>query len=178
MCLLIVALRCHPNYPLVVFSGQDNYWHQFHGPPAKVQGLLYAPGNTVYRSIGACMKRITTGTRKGGTWFAIDPEKGSFAALLNITGPYMSSKQRPDRPVTHGRASTCRLRQPRRTGQEVVPRPKQRSAECIACTVHSCHARQVVHWKVFDNASRWKGSMWFGARSQSHHTINTSVTWL
>ncbi len=78
MCLILLAWRAHPNYPLVAAANRDEF---FARPTARAAFWPEAPGVLAGRDLQA-----------GGTWLGIGP-RGRFAALTNYRDP---AAQRPD----------------------------------------------------------------------------------
>lgn len=78
MCLILLAWRAHPDYPLVVAANRDEF---FARPTAKAAAWPDARGVLAGRDLQA-----------GGTWLGIGPG-GRFAALTNFRDP---ASQRPD----------------------------------------------------------------------------------
>ncbi len=69
MCVLVVALREHPDYDLVVAANRD----EFHGrPTASAAPWRDAPGLLAGRDLEA-----------GGTWLGVD-QRGRFGAVTNV----------------------------------------------------------------------------------------------
>lgn len=78
MCLILLAWRAHPDYPLVVAANRDEF---FSRPTAKAAPWPEARGVLAGRDLQA-----------GGTWLGIGPG-GRFAALTNYRDP---ASQRPE----------------------------------------------------------------------------------
>lgn len=78
MCLILLAWRAHPDYPLVVAANRDEF---FARPTAPAAPWPEAPGVLAGRDLQA-----------GGTWLGIAPGE-RFAALTNYRDP---AAQRPD----------------------------------------------------------------------------------
>lgn len=72
MCLILVAWRVHPDYPLVVAANRDEF---FARPTALAAPWPEAPGVIAGRDLQA-----------GGTWLGVGPA-GRFAALTNVRNP-------------------------------------------------------------------------------------------
>jgi uncharacterized protein with NRDE domain len=79
MCLILLAWRAHPNYPLVIAANRDEY----HARAAAPASWWQQPQILAGRDLSA-----------GGTWLALARD-GRFAALTNYRDP---SRQRPDAP--------------------------------------------------------------------------------
>ena len=77
MCLILLAWRCHPGYPLVVAANRDEL---FARPTAPASYWEQAPGLLAGRDLDA-----------GGTWMGMT-RRGRFAALTNFREP----RQAPD----------------------------------------------------------------------------------
>jgi uncharacterized protein with NRDE domain len=78
MCLILVAWRTHPDYPLVVAANRDEF---FARPAARAGFWPEAPNVIAGRDLQA-----------GGTWMGATRD-GRFAALTNFRDP---AAQRPD----------------------------------------------------------------------------------
>lgn len=72
MCLILLAWRCHPQFPLVVAANRDEF---FDRPTAAAAVWGDAPHVLAGRDL-----------RAGGTWMGID-RHGRFAALTNFRDP-------------------------------------------------------------------------------------------
>lgn len=72
MCLIVVAHRMHPDYPLVVAANRDEY---FHRPTAVAAFWSDAPQVLAGRDL-----------RGGGTWLGVT-RQGRWAALTNVREP-------------------------------------------------------------------------------------------
>src|SRR5579864_4778659 len=79
MCLILVAWRAHPNYPLVIAANRDEY----HVRAAQAASWWQHPPILAGRDLSA-----------GGTWLGLTRD-GRFAALTNYRDP---SRQRHDAP--------------------------------------------------------------------------------
>lgn len=82
MCLILVAWRVHPDYPLVVAANRDEF---FPRPTAPAAFWNDAPQVLAGRDLEA-----------GGTWMGITRE-GCFAALTNFRDPAQMRKDAPSR---------------------------------------------------------------------------------
>lgn len=80
MCLILVAWRAHPDFPLVVAANRDEF---FARPTARAAWWSEPPGLFAGRDLQA-----------GGTWLGVNRE-GAFAGLTNFRDP---SRQRADTP--------------------------------------------------------------------------------
>jgi uncharacterized protein with NRDE domain len=80
MCLILVAWRAHPDFPLVVAANRDEF---FARPTAPAGWWGEAPDILAGRDLQA-----------GGTWLGVN-RRGVFAGLTNFRDP---SRQRPDAP--------------------------------------------------------------------------------
>lgn len=80
MCLILVAWRAHPDYPLVVAANRDEF---FVRRSAQADFWPEAPQVLAGRDLEA-----------GGTWLGIT-RKGRFAALTNFRDP---ARHKPDAP--------------------------------------------------------------------------------
>ena len=70
MCLILIAHRVHPRYPLVVAANRD----EFHARPTASSHFWQVPGGTLAgRDLEA-----------GGTWLGLN-SRGGFAAITNIS---------------------------------------------------------------------------------------------
>lgn len=80
MCLILIAYRCHPRYPLLVAANRD----EFYDRPAAPLGFWHD------------LPQILAGRdlQKGGTWMGVT-QSGRFAALTNYREP---SRVMPDAP--------------------------------------------------------------------------------
>ncbi|TXG96579.1 MAG: NRDE family protein, partial [Zoogloea sp.] len=80
MCLILLAWRAHPDYPLVVAANRDEF---FARPAAEAGWWQDRPGVFAGRDREA-----------GGTWLGLS-RSGRFAGLTNFRDP---ARQRPDAP--------------------------------------------------------------------------------
>lgn len=99
MCLILVAWRAHPDYPLVVAANRDEF---FARPAASAQWWTDQPEVLAGRDLEA-----------GGTWLGVN-RRGAFAGLTNFRDP---NNQRPGTP-SRGALVTDALTQ----GQPVAAR--------------------------------------------------------
>jgi len=88
MCILFVAFRVHPDYPLILCANRDEFHHR-----ATAAAHLWPPAG-----------RILAGQdlQAGGTWLGLN-DSGHIAALTNIRSPAHHSDNRLSRgelPVT------------------------------------------------------------------------------
>jgi uncharacterized protein with NRDE domain len=81
MCLILVAWRAHPNYPLVVAANRDEY----HARAAQSASWWPQPKILAGRDLSA-----------GGTWLAVTRD-GRFAALTNYRDPSRPPRDTPSR---------------------------------------------------------------------------------
>jgi uncharacterized protein with NRDE domain len=81
MCLILVAWRAHPEYPLVVAANRD----EFHARPAAAASWWTEPRILAGRDLTA-----------GGTWLGVT-RTGRFAALTNFRDPTRVLKDAPSR---------------------------------------------------------------------------------
>lgn len=72
MCLVVFALKLHPDFPLVVLGNRDEYYAR---PTAPAQPFVDAPELFGGRDL-----------EKGGTWLAVSAA-GRFAAVTNFRSP-------------------------------------------------------------------------------------------
>lgn len=79
MCLILVAWRVHPRYPLVLAANRDEFFER----PAAPAAWWASPPLLAGRDLTA-----------GGTWLAVD-RRARFAALTNYRD---AARQRPDAP--------------------------------------------------------------------------------
>lgn len=80
MCLILVAWRVHPDFPLVVAANRDEF---FARPTARAAWWSEPEGIFAGRDLQA-----------GGTWLGVN-RGGAFAGLTNFRDP---AQQRPDTP--------------------------------------------------------------------------------
>jgi uncharacterized protein with NRDE domain len=83
MCLITLAYRCHPDYPLLVAANRDEFYRR---PTAAAQFWAEAPRLLAGRDLEA-----------GGTWMGIT-ECGRFAAVTNHRNPPST----PPKPRSRG----------------------------------------------------------------------------
>jgi uncharacterized protein with NRDE domain len=81
MCLILVAWRAHPDYPLVVAANRDEY----HARAAAPAQWWREPHILAGRDLSA-----------GGTWLGVAPD-GRFAALTNFRDPARQLGHAPSR---------------------------------------------------------------------------------
>src|SRR5580693_9061110 len=81
MCLILVAWRAHPDYPLVVAANRD----EFHARAAAPAQWWREPHILAGRDLSA-----------GGTWLGVAPD-GGFAALTNFRDPTRQLSNAPSR---------------------------------------------------------------------------------
>ncbi|GAA0356678.1 NRDE family protein [Bowmanella denitrificans] len=82
MCILFVALRAHPEFPLLIAANRD----EFHARPTTPSGFWpAAPGILAGKDLQA-----------GGTWMGVS-EDGRVAALTNIREPSQHKANSPSR---------------------------------------------------------------------------------
>jgi uncharacterized protein with NRDE domain len=81
MCLILVAWRVHPNYPLVIAANRDEY----HARAAAPASWWQQPQILAGRDLSA-----------GGTWLALARD-GRFAALTNYRDPSRQLRDAPSR---------------------------------------------------------------------------------
>ena len=82
MCLILVAWRVHPDYPLVVAANRDEF---FPRPTAPAAFWKDSPQVLAGRDLEA-----------GGTWMGVT-RSGRFAALTNFRDPSQMRKGAPSR---------------------------------------------------------------------------------
>ncbi|MBI4755223.1 MAG: NRDE family protein [Betaproteobacteria bacterium] len=82
MCLILVAWRAHPAFPVVVAANRDEF---FHRPTACASFWPDAPGLLAGRDLEA-----------GGTWLGVT-RRGRFCALTNFRGPSRQKAGAPSR---------------------------------------------------------------------------------
>lgn len=82
MCLILVAWRVHPDYPLVVAANRDEFFLRPTAPAAFWQD---APQVLAGRDLDA-----------GGTWMGLT-RRGRFAALTNFRDPAQTRQDAPSR---------------------------------------------------------------------------------
>jgi len=75
MCLILIAWRVHPNYPLVVAANRDEFYQR---PSAAAARWSEDPRVLAGRDLEA-----------GGTWLGVRDE-GRFAAVTNVREPAMA----------------------------------------------------------------------------------------
>ena len=97
MCLIFVAWRAHPDYPLVVAANRDEF---FARPAAEAGWWPDAPSVFAGRDLEA-----------GGTWLGLDRD-GRFAGLTNFRDPQRNRDGTPSRGALvadflRGRESTA-----------------------------------------------------------------------
>jgi len=97
MCLILVAWRAHPDYPLVVAANRDEF---FTRPAAEAGWWPDAPSVFAGRDLEA-----------GGTWFGLGRD-GRFAGLTNFRDPQRNRDGTPSRGALvadflRGRESTA-----------------------------------------------------------------------
>lgn len=72
MCLLLMAYRCHPEFPLIVAANRDEF---FNRPTAAAAYWADHPDVLAGRDL-----------EQGGTWMGVN-KNGRFAALTNVRDP-------------------------------------------------------------------------------------------
>ena len=82
MCLILVAWRVHPDYPLVLAANRD----EFHARAAAPAAWWREPSMLAGRDLTS-----------GGTWLGVT-QRGHFAALTNYRELAAGGPQRPDAP--------------------------------------------------------------------------------
>lgn len=82
MCLIVVAYRCHPGYPLLVAANRDEFYDR---PTAALAQWQETPQLLAGRDL-----------KEGGTWFGIT-STGRFAALTNYRDPSRLISDAPSR---------------------------------------------------------------------------------
>ena len=83
MCVLFIAYRRHPRYPLIVLANRDEFYDRPTAPAARWEDHTHV---TAGRDLVA-----------GGTWLGIS-DGGRFAAVTNFRDP-----NRPDGTISRGR---------------------------------------------------------------------------
>ena len=92
MCLILVAWRAHPDYPLVVAANRDEF---FARPTAPAGFWKDAPQVLAGRDLEA-----------GGSWMGVS-RSGSFAALTNFRDPAQNRSGAPSRGGLGGDFLCC-----------------------------------------------------------------------
>ena len=82
MCLILLAVKAHPRWPLVIAANRDEYYDR---PTARPAYWEDAPGVFAGRDL-----------RAGGTWLGVTRE-GRIAALTNYRAPDLQREGRPSR---------------------------------------------------------------------------------
>ena len=72
MCLILVAWRAHPDYPLVVAANRDEFFAR------RTAAAAFWPDRDILAG---------RDLQAGGTWLGINPGTGRFAALTNYRDP-------------------------------------------------------------------------------------------
>jgi len=90
VCLILLAWRSHPDYPLVVAANRDE---TFARPTAPARFWEQAPGILAGRDLSA-----------GGTWMGVT-RRGRFAALTNYREPRQHPADAPNLPSRGGLVS-------------------------------------------------------------------------
>ena len=75
MCLILVAWRAHPDYPLVVAANRDEFYSRSSAPIGRWPDAPHVIGGLDLEA--------------GGTWLGIT-DGGRFAAVTNVRGPGMA----------------------------------------------------------------------------------------
>ncbi len=83
MCLILLAWRAHPDYPLVVAANRDEYYQR---PTTPARFWEQAPEILAGRDLSA-----------GGTWMGVT-RHGRFAALTNFREPLQRPADAPNLP--------------------------------------------------------------------------------
>ncbi|HEY5717245.1 MAG TPA: NRDE family protein [Motiliproteus sp.] len=87
MCLIVVAYRCHPDYPLVVVANRDEFYRR---PTAAAAFWADHPELLAGRDL-----------EQGGTWLGVT-RSGRFAAVTNVRNgrvPPVTARSRGHLPV-------------------------------------------------------------------------------
>jgi len=84
MCLVLIALDSHPDYPLIIAANRDEFYDR---PTAPAAFWADAPSVLAGRDL-----------RAGGTWLGVD-RRGRFAAVTN----YRQGQQERPAPRSRGR---------------------------------------------------------------------------
>jgi len=82
MCLILIALRSHPSYKLIIAGNRDEYHDR---PTARACFWKDAPELLAGKDL-----------RAGGTWFGIT-KQGRIAALTDYRGPALDKNHAPSR---------------------------------------------------------------------------------
>lgn len=78
MCLLVMALNAHPDFPFILFDNRDELPELPHDEPKLWPGGLF----------------FAQGTATGGTWLALNMNSGALAVLTNVAGHWRAAQRR------------------------------------------------------------------------------------
>ena len=134
MCVLVVALREHPDYDLVVAANRDEFHDR---PTADAAPWVDQPTLLAGRDLEA-----------GGTWLGVD-QGGRFAAVTNVRSAYPTSG-----PRSRGLLVKDYLAQPARQAADYVAALHGTAREYAGVNFVAVDHAQAVAWSNRDSAAR------------------------
>jgi uncharacterized protein with NRDE domain len=149
MCLILVAWRAHPDYPLVVAANRDEY----HARAAVPAQWWREPHILAGRDLSA-----------GGTWLGVAPD-GRFAALTNFRDPARQLGNAPSR----GSIVASTLANP----MPVAQRLQQLAREAPAYNGFNLIFSQDDRLAVFESAAGTGRMLSAGVYGLSNHLLDT-----
>jgi uncharacterized protein with NRDE domain len=150
MCLILLALDVHPEYPLIVAANRDEFYQR---PTAPADLWPDAPAVLAGRDLLA-----------GGTWLGVD-RQGRFAAVTN----FRQGRREPAAPRSRGQLVSeflTSLQQP----DEYLPRVQREAALYNGFNLLAGDARRLVY---FSNREGRRRVLPPGIYGLSNHLLDT-----